>query len=263
MTDSAYYFARISDNSFQPTEHVGGGWNPKEQHIAPAMGLLAHLVEKDRDQRRSDGLVLARVSYDILGVLPLEPVDVEIRVIRPGKTIELVEATLSHGGRPALVLRAWLLQNTQTDSLAGSPIELLPDVAEMEPWNPADVWQGGFVKTVFVRRQLLGVGRALCWVHTPVVLLEDEPTSDAVRMLSLIDLANGLAPRVSSDVATFLNVDLSASIFRQPIGNMVGLDTTVSFGPNGVGLTETVIYDQLGAVGTSSQTLTVRPHLST
>ena len=37
------------------------------------MGLLAHLVERDRDHRRPDlALLPARLSYDILGTLPVD-----------------------------------------------------------------------------------------------------------------------------------------------------------------------------------------------
>jgi hypothetical protein len=39
----------------------------------------------------------------------------------------------------------------------------------------------------------------------------------------------------------------------------VGLDTTVVFGPDGVGLTSTVLHDAHGPVGRSEQMLTVRP----
>jgi len=99
------YFDRLDETTFAPTGLVSGGWDPDEQHIAPALGLLAHAVETERGH----GLQLARLSYDILGTLPIEPVQVHVEVLRPGRTIELVQATLSHDGRAAVVLRAWLL----------------------------------------------------------------------------------------------------------------------------------------------------------
>src|SRR5690242_8786484 len=92
------YFERTGPASFRATDHVRGAWDEHDQHIAPALGLLAHAVERDRDQRRDDGLVIGRLSYDILGTLPVAEVEVGIRVLRPGRTIELVEATLSHDG---------------------------------------------------------------------------------------------------------------------------------------------------------------------
>lgn len=32
------FFERLSDTRYLPTEHTGGAWNIREQHIAPAMG---------------------------------------------------------------------------------------------------------------------------------------------------------------------------------------------------------------------------------
>src|SRR5919199_2164690 len=98
------YFERVDAGAFRATEHVGGAWRQDEQHIAPALGLLVHAVECDRDVRRDDGLVLGRLSFDILGTLPIDVVEVGVRVLRPGRTIELVEATLAHGGRTAVLL---------------------------------------------------------------------------------------------------------------------------------------------------------------
>ena len=99
------YFERIDSLTVRPTAHTGGAWTQSEQHIAPALGLLAHLVEVDRDARRDDGLPLVRLACDILGPVPVQPCTHEVRVVRPGRTIELVEATLSHGGRAVAIGR--------------------------------------------------------------------------------------------------------------------------------------------------------------
>ncbi|WP_411155989.1 acyl-CoA thioesterase domain-containing protein [Microbacterium sp. NIBRBAC000506063] len=136
------YFHRLSETRFQPTEHVGGAWNPAEQHIAPTIGLLAHLVEADHAQRRDGHLRLARVAYEILGVLTLDPVDVTLRVIRPGRTIELVEAELSQHGRTAVILRAWLLQRIDTAAIAGSAFDPLPTLGEMPADDFDEKWPG-------------------------------------------------------------------------------------------------------------------------
>lgn len=100
-----HYFERLGDSRFRATPHTQGAWNPTEQHIAPSLGLLAHAVERDRDNRRDDRIPVTRLSYDILGTVPVAAVDVAVRVLRPGRSIELVEATMSHGDRAVLVLR--------------------------------------------------------------------------------------------------------------------------------------------------------------
>ena len=90
---SGFYFERTGSSTFAPTEHVSGGWSDTEQHVAPAFGLMTHLVETDRDRRRDDGLLVGRLAFDILGTLPMEEVEVGVEVRRAGRTIELVEAT--------------------------------------------------------------------------------------------------------------------------------------------------------------------------
>ena len=86
------YFERTGPASFLPTDHVRGAWREDEQHVAPALGLLAHLVEADHAARRTpeDRLAVSRLSFDILGTMPVEEVTTEVAVRRPGRTVELV-----------------------------------------------------------------------------------------------------------------------------------------------------------------------------
>ena len=259
------YFERVSSSAFRATSHVGGAWTTQEQHIAPALGLLVHAVERDRDARRGDGLVIGRLSFDILGTIPIDVVETEVRVLRPGRTVELVEATLSHAGRAAVLARAWLLQPGNTRHLAGTALPRIPGPGEVAPWDGTTVWPGGFIASVEVRRLQLEVGRAAFWVRTPVPLIAAEDVSGLASVAGLFDIANGMTVRVGPDQVAFPNLDLTAHLFRQPQGfgqpggDWLGFDTTVSFGPGGLGLTSSVLHDARGPFGTMSQVLTVRP----
>ena len=253
------YFERIDGERFLATEQVGGAWRLEEQHIAPALGLLAHLVEVDRDQRRDDGLMLARLSYDILGTMSVGEVSTSVRLLRPGRTIELVEATMSQGSRSAVILRAWLMEQRDTSALAASPLPSIPGPSEMAEWTPGKVWPGGFISTAQVRRDQVEPGRAAFWVRSDVPLLEGESVGAVPHAARLLDIANGMTVRVDPMTVHFPNLDLTADYFREPRGDWVGFDTSVSFGPNGVGLTSSVLHDESGPVGTLNQLLTVRP----
>lgn len=255
---SGAYFLRLGADRFRATEHTGGAWKVDEQHIAPALGLLAHLVELDRDRRRADGLALARFSYDILGVVPVGPVDIRLRVLRPGRTVELVEAALSHRGRDVVLLRAWLLERHATAEIAASPLERIPGPDAMPGWDPTTVWPGGFVASVELRRGQIEPGRARYWARTPIQLLDQEATSSLARTVGLLDLANGMTVRADPRQVLFPNVDLTAHLFSDPEGGWVGYDTSVSFGADGVGLTHSVLHDIRGPIGVSSQALIVR-----
>jgi hypothetical protein len=253
------YFERIGESTFRATDNVSGAWEPGAQHIAPALGLLTHVVELHRDSRRSDGLVIARMSFDILGTVPVDVVETSARILRPGRSIELIEATLARNRRDAVLLRAWLMHSRDTRRLRGSALPRITPPDEMSPWDPSTVWPGGFIASAEVRRKEIAPGRASYWVRTPLPLIKDEEVSRLARAAGLFDIANGMTVRVHPQDVFFPNVDLTAHLFDSPRGDWIGFDTTVSFGAAGIGVTSSVLHDIRGPIGTMSQMLTIRP----
>ncbi|WP_114723382.1 thioesterase family protein [Rhodococcus sp. AG1013] len=254
-----HYFERLSETAFLATSHTGGAWNTEEQHIAPALGLLAHAIETDRDRRRDDRPAIGRLSYDILGTLPIGVVETSVRTIRAGRTIELVEATLSHDGRAAVVARAWLMQAFETQPFHATPFPVIAAPEDMPSWDATTVWPGGFIESADVRRDQIEPGRGSFWVRTPADLVANEQVSSVARTAGLLDIANGMTTRISPTDVAFPNLDLTFHLFAEPHGEWVGFDTNVSFGATGIGLTHSVVSDVRGPIGTSSQILTVRP----
>lgn len=254
------YFRRLSADSYRATEHAGGAWNLAEQHIAPSFGLLAHAIETDRDERGNGHLGITRLSCDILGTVPVDAVvDIDVAVIRPGRTIELVEATLAHDGRAVVLARAWLMKQYDTAALRGSDFQPIPAPEDMPAWNPSEIWPGGFIASADCWRTSVAPGRSASWVRTSVPLLDGEPVTATASALRLLDIANGLAVRVDPREVAFPNLDLTAHFFAEPVGEWVGFDTTVSIGTTGIGLTHSIIHDRTGPIGAVSQILTVRP----
>lgn len=252
------YYLRLSEDSFQPTLHVQGAWLDYEQHMAPVGGLLTHALEH-HDPR--PGLQLARVSFEILGQMPAKTTRVEVEVIRPGRTIELIAATMFIDDRMAVRAQAWRLAVGDTTAVAGHEYEPMPDPEDVPIWEMTGLWGGGYIDGLEVRR-IPGSrpGRGRAWLRSPFELVKGEPSSAAAHFIRLVDTANGVATRVSPREWMFPNTDLTVHLFRTPEGPWVGLDTQVSFGPTGVGLTSSVLHDVRGPVGRAEQILTVRPH---
>ncbi|MCM0621182.1 thioesterase family protein [Nocardioides bruguierae] len=254
------YFVRTAPQELEATQHTSGAWNPAEQHIAPVLGLLVHEVVRDLAARRpDDGLQVGRLSFDITGTVPVGHVATSVRVVRPGRTVELVEATVTHRSRVVAQLRAWLMAPFETASVAGTHAEPIPSRDEVEPWDASQVWAGDFIASSQVRRREIAPGRGVTWVRTGMPIVEGEETSPVARFAGLLDIANGMTPRVAPTDWLFPNIDLSAHLLRAPVGEWLGLDTRVSFGPGGLGVTATVLHDDSGLLGTSTQSLTVRP----
>ncbi len=253
------YFERLDTATFRSSEHVGGAWDPDDMHVGPLFGLLAHLVELDRDSRRGDGLVIGRLSYDILGTIPLGEVSVTVEVLRPGRSVELVEARLAHAGREAIRLRAWLLATRDTGGIADAGLPALPAPDEVAVWRADESWPGGFIASLDVRRELRGPGDGFAWVRTSLPLVAGEIASPLGRVAGLMDVANGMTARVDPRRVAFPNLDLTAHFFVQPEGEWLGIQTVVSFGSDGAGLTRSVLHDVRGPIGALAQLLTLRP----
>ncbi len=253
------YFARVGDQRFQPTSHTAGAWTPTEQHFSPIAGLLTHVIERFVGVHRNADLAMARITFDILGTVAIEEFDVRVELIRPGRSVELLEAEASARGRPFVRARAWRLARENTREVAGGEPDRLPPPRGVKPWPLVSVWPGGYIASVDFRPiRPPQPGRTSAWLRTPVALVAGEEVSPLARFIGLVDTANGIAVRVPPTTWFYPNVDLSIHLHRQPLGEWVGLDTTVVFGPEGHGVTSTTLHDEDGPVGRAEQMLTIR-----
>jgi len=254
------YFERLDDHRYRPTVHTGGAWGAEELHFSPLGGLIVHAIEQHLVGRPDARLVLSRISFDILGRLAADVCEVRVETVRPGRTIELVEATLLIGGQPVIRARAWLLTTLDTAAVAGGEAGPLTPPGALTPWPMASVWPGGFIASLDVRPVTPPQpGRATAWLASRIDLVGGETMSELASFVTLVDTANGIAARQHPSEWMFPNVDLTIHLHRQPEGRWVGLDTTVVFGPTGQGVTSTVLHDLSGPVGHAQQMLTVRP----
>ncbi|GAB78440.1 thioesterase family protein [Austwickia chelonae] len=254
-TTDAYFLPR-GDGLFAPTLRTQGAWQPAEQHMAPVAGLLAHVMES-HDSRPD--LQLSRVTYEILGMIPARPFGIRVRTLRPGRTIELVEATMSTDGQDVVRATGWRLSRQDTSEVAGGFWDPLPCPQDSRPWDGTRVWGGGFIDSLEFRVVRDGrPGRGAAWISTSTPLIHGVDVSPIARFITLVDTANGIATRAHPQEWMFPNTDLTIHLFRHPTPGWVGFDTEVLFGETGVGLTSSKLFDERGAVGRAEQILTVR-----
>lgn len=252
----------VSVAHYQPTQHAQGAWNEHEQHMAPATGVLSAELQGYAPKKN---MRIARISLDILGLIPLDEFTITTRCIRPGKTIELVEAVMSSRGRDAIIARAWRLLTQDTSAIAGiedQPAQHKPET--LPAWEGMKGWPGGFIESVRLvaapdRRE----GRGMVWITNDVEMVEGVPTDDMVHLLGMVDTANGVVPRLGLGLSKlewmFPNTDLQIHMHRVPKGRWLGIEAVQQYGADGIGLTSAVLHDVHGPFGRSEQILTIRP----
>lgn len=249
------FYVRRGDAGFVSTLHAQGAWQPGEQHLAPASGLVLAEVER---RLPSDKLV-SRASFDVLGVIQSGEFTVDVQMLRPGRSIELIEASMRHGDRTSIRARIWRLSGSDTTPVQGLEWEPLPPPETMRPLAFSSIWEGGFIDALEVRQDAdARPGRGRSWIRTRHPLVAGEIDPPVAGFLKLVDTANGLVVRERPGSVFFANVDLTVHFVRQPEAGWVGFDTRVNFGPTGLGETVSVLSDSLGPVGTAVQSLTVR-----
>ena len=83
---------QASSGRFVATEFARGPWDPNAQHGGAPAALLMREFE---NLPAADGLIVARVTYEFLRPVPLGELLVESRVVRAGKRVQLLEASLA------------------------------------------------------------------------------------------------------------------------------------------------------------------------
>lgn len=252
----------VSVAHYQPTKHAQGAWNEHEQHMAPATGVLTAELNGYAPQ---DNMHIARVSLDILGLIPLDDFIITTRCIRPGKTIELIEAVMSSRGRDAIIARAWRLMTQDTSEIAGLEDQKAPYNPEGLPvWDEMKGWPGGFIESVrLVTDTQRRPGRGMIWITNDIEMIEGVATDDLVHLLGMVDTANGVVPRLGIGLSKlewmFPNTDLQIHMHRAPQGRWLGIEAVQQYGEDGIGLTSAILHDTQGPFGRSEQILTIRP----
>jgi hypothetical protein len=260
LSDAQAYYELVSRHAdtatFRSTLHAQGAWNAGEQHMGPASGLLVDEVLRCRPR---EGMRLARVSFDIIGFIPGGEFTVTTRLLRPGRTIELVESVLEAQGRTSIRARAWRLATPDTSQVAQVHESHLLGRDAFVPWDLTGIWDGGFIASLKGYRDpqaAPGTGRV--WITNPYEMVAGQPTPEVTKILGMVDTANGISLSQGPGQWLFPNVDLQLHLFRQPTGSWLGLDTEQTFGSDGVGLTSSVLHDEQGPFGRSEQILTLR-----
>jgi hypothetical protein len=259
--NASAFYRRIDDSTCQPTLHAQGVWRENEQHMGPPSALLAHALETF--QPRPD-MCLSRISYEILGVIYADKTEISVEVVRPGRTVEMLQAQLVIGGRTVIRATGWRLGQFDTRAAAGGAPEPLEPPHAWPDWDGIRQWPGGYIRSLECRASPKSVpGHGTAWLRTAKSVIEDEPVSDLAAFTALVDPANGITRRLDSREWAFPNLDLTIHYFRSPrfadpAQSWVGVDASTVIEANGIGLTSSTLYDSYGAVGRAEQILTVR-----
>jgi hypothetical protein len=248
------FFHPLGDGRFRATSSTAGPWEPGLQHAGPLCALLGRALEACAP--RAD-MVLARVTFEILGAVPVGEVVVAAAVTRPGRSVELLEATLEADGRTAVAARAWRVGRRGAPP-AGAAAR--PPAVPENPGPPAPF--SGYADAVELRFAAGGwhePGPATVWTRLRVPVVDGEAPSGLQRVLAVADSGNGVSAVLPFAEWMFINPELTVHVRREARGEWICLDAETTLEPDGAGLARSTLSDAEGPVAHGSQSLLVAP----
>ena len=254
------FFLQLDEDRFEPTEHTIGPWSPDAQHGGPPAALLGRAIQ---GAKGNTDFHVARVTVEILRPVPITPLTVTAEVVRPGRSVELVDASLRSDTHEVMKARAWRIRETRPHELdAVVPPSAPPPGPETGEDLPKlnDTGYLNAMDTRFVAGSFVEKGPAVAWFRMRHPLVAGEEPSPLTRVLIAADSGSGISAAIDWTEFLFINPDLTVYLHRYPRGEWVCMDGVTTPGANGVGIATTELSDEAGSIGRGIQSLFIGPH---
>lgn len=251
-------------NTVESTPLARAGWYADGQHGGVVAALLGRAVESVPTLAPME---VSRLTVELFRIIPVVPLRYETRVVREGKKIQVVEASLFDPEDLELARAVAVRLRTTTVDLppeaSPPPLELPPP----DPLTPPDMEEFGVGATgqVLFHRHAVEVreidngfqriGPGSMWMRMIRPLVAGEDPTPLTRALVSGDFVNGLSRLSNSRRVVFMNADLTVHLSRLPEGDWVGVSAESTWEPGGRGIASGPLFDAKGRIGRSTQTL--------
>jgi hypothetical protein len=249
----------VLGGGFVATELASGPWDPSAQIGGAPAALIMRAFER---LPASQGLCLARVTYEFMRPAPIGPLNVHAEVTRPGRRVQLLDGSMLAGGIEVVRARALKIGAADSggDHSGETPPPPGPDQGRAgelpglhRPRFATDAVEIRFVAGGF------GGGPATAWFRLTRPLVADEEPTPLQRLAAASDFGAGLSGTLPREEFLFINADLTVYVEREPVGEWICLESQTRIAAGGTGVTESVLYDEGGRVGRATQALFIAP----
>ncbi len=244
----------------------GDIWQPHIEASGPFRGLhggavsgLAVAVMEEKAQAEGWGVPLT-ASVFILRPAPLDPLRTTVEPLRVGGRIAIVESQLLANDKLIAKATAAFVKPLDVPELArvaATPTPTPVDPSRMTAWQRM---RGPQQTTFFDALDIRDDGAGTKWgrMKRPMVPF-------AAPFASLFALADNGTPYWLSGTEFwppawgFPNIDITVHVSRAPVGAWVGVAPVSDWRADGMGLTDSRLYDEQGVLGHANQTVVITP----
>jgi Thioesterase-like superfamily len=252
------YYRPTAPDTFLATELTQGPWSPGAQHGGPPCALLVRALDQVPSSIPGPSRI-AKVSFDIFRPIPVAEVRTVGSVVRPGHSVELVQADLLADDRPVVRATAWRIRESEPLDVpvpVSTPVKG-PD--GFEAWLPTFSGYSASMEWRFVEGGFAKGAPASVWGRLRVPVVAGEEATPLQRVAAFADSGNGLSGMLDMRAWMFINTELTLHLYRFPAGDWVHIYAETSLDPAGIGVATTVLSDRGGRIGHGAQALMVGP----
>jgi hypothetical protein len=242
MTEA--FFTRDGD-SFVPTQHAVGPWNPNSLHGRVVAGVLGRTLWLNHGD---DAFHPARLTVDMFRLPVMAPLQVQTEAVREGNRIRVADGTVTQDGAEVARARIVLLRRAE------DPHDDTWRPANWDAAPPDDLVPQGQVRFngIWETRPIDDApGRPRrTWLRETRLLVEGEALTPFVRCAVAADFTSPLS-NMGSTGLSFVNADVTLYLHRLPATEWIGFEVASHQSEDGIAVGETTLYDETGPMGKS------------
>ena len=244
-------FFTTSGEAFIPNPIANGPWDPKSMHGRVVIGLFAHVIEQGHG---GEDFLPARLTVDMFR-LPniMTPVKVKTRPIRDGMRIRVIEADFSSGGVAMARASCQLLRRTENPQghIWSPPNWDAPKPADITAPTDPRLGMHGKWTTLPIKGHMGSLGPRRLWMSEVRELVDGAKLTPFVRVALAADFASPFANAGDQGLG-FINSDVTLYLHRLPVTQWIGFEVVNHHASDGVAIGECWLYDEQGAIGSST-----------
>jgi len=259
----ASFFSTPDGDWFQPTDVCRGPWDPNACHAGPPTGMLIRAAERLLPDQR-----FVRITVDLLRPIPHAGFRIAGSVVRLGRTVSAAALAIVDADDREVVTARTLHMTTQPSAelptappdtppfaearpgsfpigRAAHPLPMFADATEVR-YPPGDDHSGG---------------PTTAWMRTIALLPDDDDragVSGYARIAPLADCGNAFSRNAEPGRLVFMNTDLTISLHREPAGEWFGMRSVSRWESDGIGISDSLLFDEHGPVGRAIQSLIIQ-----
>lgn len=247
-------FFTSSGDDLAPADLARSLWSENQMHGVALSGALARALEGQVAELGRTDLRPARYTVDLFRPAAMALCRTTTRVVREGRRLCLVDATVEQDGQAVARASALFLKVGDpatgevwepTGSPEPPPLDFAPPTDE--PHVPFFASEGVGWDPSFAAHQ--NSGRKTTWQVGLAVVPEEVPSGFVVAA-SVAD-STSMVTNWGSNGVEYINTDITLTLARLPVGREIGLHAIDRVNHDGIAVGTATVFDREGRLGTA------------